>query len=52
MEEEEEEKEPKAEEPGVDGDYVSQLFDQIDWEARKRAGQHRDNSRYVAWCGQ
>jgi hypothetical protein len=45
-EEDGEEEEPMAEEPGLDKDYVTQLFNQIDWDTRKRPGPHRDNPRY------
>ncbi len=44
-EEEEEEEDLAAEEPGLDKDYVTQLFNEIDWEKRKRPGPHRDNPR-------
>jgi hypothetical protein len=44
-EEVEEETAVAQEVPGLGQDYVSQLFSQIDWEARKRPGPHRDNPR-------
>jgi hypothetical protein len=45
MIEDEEEAFVAKEVAGLGDDYVSQLFGQIDWEARKRPGPHRDNPR-------